>query len=81
MPQPNVETPKRAFDNSRVDTVEEPKGSTHVMGGPLGWAGLGLRACIDLSLFLGSDWQWPAARSRYFRRRWRVIVESFVSIN
>ena len=54
VPQPDVQAPERALDHSRVDTVQEPQCPTHIMGGPFGWASLGLRACIDLSLLFGS---------------------------
>ena len=60
VPQPDVQAPQRALDYSRVDTVKKSQCSTHVMGGPLGWAGLGLRARIDLLLRLLS-----------FRSGWR----------
>ena len=54
VPQPDVKSPQRALHDSRVHTVQEAQCPTHVMGGPFGWARLGLSAGIDLPLLLGS---------------------------
>ena len=54
VPQPDMQAPECALDHSRVDTVEQPQCPTHVVGGPFGWARLGLSAGIDLPLLLGS---------------------------